>query len=376
MCDAARRDAAAGGAPVSIERAVELQGRAWELQAEGRLEEARRACEESLRLVEESEGTNSPDAANLLNDLTEIETEQQNFVAAIALVERARAITNTLDERFTGPDAARVRLKTLEQLGALRRTLGDYAAAEVDLKLAVKIAVAEFGEHSVEAVMAQNDLGVLYKYWGRFEEGLQLFHLALESTPSECLARATVCHNIGGILHAQGEFAAAEEPARTAWDLSRKLLGEHDRRTMLDAAAYAAVLEGLGRYTESEAIYRRSLEFFEQTYGPQHYEIAATLHGLASVLAARGACEEAETRYRKALAIKEKLVGADSPDAALTRQNLGSLLLRIGRVAEAVSFLEAAVAVLSQRLCPGHPCTALARENLRKANACGGRVRL
>jgi tetratricopeptide (TPR) repeat protein len=353
---------------MSVEWAVELQGRAWALQAEGRLEEARQACRDALRLIEESEGADSPDAANLLNDLTEIETERQDFAAAIVLAERARAITDGLGERFTGQDAARVRLKTLEQLGTLRRTMGDYRAAEVDLKLALEIAVAEFGEHSAEAVVAQNDLGVLYKYWGRFEEGLRLFHLALASTPNECLARATVWHNVGGILHAQGEFAAAEEPARTAWDLSRKLLGEHDRRTMLDAAAYAAVLEGLGRYEESEAIYRRSLEFFEHTYGPQHYEIAATLHGLASVLAARGACEQAEAHYRRALVIKEKLLGAESPDAALTRHNLGSLLIRMGRVAETVRFLEGAVAALNQRLSPGHPYVALARETLRKAS--------
>lgn len=53
-----------------------------------------------------------------------------------------------------------------------------------------------------------------------------LYQQALRSTDKESLACATIHHNIGGILHAQGNFAAAEEPARKAWDISRRLLGE------------------------------------------------------------------------------------------------------------------------------------------------------
>jgi tetratricopeptide (TPR) repeat protein len=87
---------------------------------------------------------------------------------------------------------------------------------------------------------------------------------------------------------------------------------------MLDATAYAGVLDGLGRHEESELIYRRALEMLERTYGPHHYEAAANLHGLGAAMAARGALREAEEHYRRALAIKEELLGVDSPDVALT----------------------------------------------------------
>jgi hypothetical protein len=39
---------------------------------------------------------------------------------------------------------------------------------------------------------------------------------------------------------------------------------------------YAGVLDGLGKYEESEVIYRRALGIFEKTYGPEHYEVART----------------------------------------------------------------------------------------------------
>jgi tetratricopeptide (TPR) repeat protein len=317
--------------------------------------------------MEESEGPDSPDVANLLNDLADIETERQNFALALALAERAQAVISHLGDRFSGEDAVRIRLKTLELLGTIRRTLGDYAHAEVDLRSALRAADAEFGEVSTEAAEARNNLGVLYKHWGRFDQGLQLYKQALGSTGEDSLARGTIYHNIGGILHAQGDFAGAEEPARQAWEISRRLLGDDDPRTMLDAAAYAGVLDGMGRYDESERIYRRALEIFEKTYGPRHYEVAANLHNLAASLATRGLYAEAEEHYRRALAIKEEVLGAESPDVALTRHNLGSLLNREARFVEAVPLLENAVAILEKRLPSGHPHLTLARKNLQNA---------
>ena len=352
---------------MSIERAIALQEQAWSLQAEGKLEGAWAASSEALRLMEDSEGPDSPDVANLLNELADIAAERQNFAAALALSMRAQAICDCLGDRFSGEDAARVRIRTLGLLGAIRRTLGEYPEAEADLQKALAAAVAEFGEASGEASEARNNFGVLYKDWGRFDEALKLYQQALRSTAEESLARATIYHNIGGILHAQGDFAAAEAPARKAWEISRRLLGEDDPRTMLDAAAYAGILDGLERYEESALIYRRALELFERVYGAQHCEVAANLHNLAAVMANRGDYEEAEKKYRRALAIKEKLLGAESPDAALTRHNLGKLLYRTGRAAEAAPLLESAIVVLEKRLTPGHPHLAVARESLQEA---------
>jgi len=230
-----------------VERAIELQDQAWNFQAEGKLEDALIACRGAVRLMEESEGPDSPDVANLLIDLAEIESQGQNFVTALVLAERAQAIADRLGHRFSGEDAARVRIRTLGLLGAIRRTLGDYARAETDLESVVATAAAEFGDASPEVAEARNNLGVLYKYLGRFDEALILYEQALRSIDGESVEGALIYHNIGGILHAQGNFAAAEEPARKAWHISRRLLGEEDRQTILDAAAYAAVTRWPGK---------------------------------------------------------------------------------------------------------------------------------
>lgn len=357
-------------------RAVELQERAWDLQASGDFDAAFLAAEKAVRLLEECEGPGSPDVANLLNDLADIERDRQNFQNALALAKRAREMEDALGNTFTGETAARMRGRTLQLLGTIRCTLGEYARAEVDLGVALELVISQFGEDSAETIAARNNLGMLYKYWGRFEEGLALYERALRTAASvhgeESLACGVIYHNIGGILHAKGEFFAAERPAGKAWEITRAQLGEDDRQTLCDAVAYAGVLDGLERYDESEPIYRRALGIFERTLGPHHYEVAASLHNLAAVLSARGGpdeLEEAERMYRRALAIKEQLLGPDNPDAALTRNNLGALLTQQGHFPEAVALLESAVVTLEKRLSPEHSHVALARQNLRDAGA-------
>jgi len=356
---------------MTLERALELQSRAWTLQAEGKLDDAFSACFEALQLTERCEGPDSPDVANLLNDLAEIERDRQKFPAALGSAERALAIEKAKANLFTGETAARIRLKTLALLGELRRVQGDYIRAERDLQEAVRLAAGEFSEASDEYAQTLNDLAVLHKYCGRFDEGLRLYEEALRIATTaqgeECLTACTIYHNMGGILFSKGDFAAAEPFGKKAWKISQQLLGESDPRTMTDAAAYAAILDGLGRYDECEAIYRCALAVFEKSFGPVHYEVAATLHNLGAVLVMQGKNLEAEESYRRALAIKERLLDAGSPDVATTRSNLGSLLTLLGRRSESVPLLKNALAVFEIRLTPTHPQLVQVRENLRKA---------
>lgn len=356
---------------MNLESAVELQERAWSLQAEGKLDEAAIACGEALRLLEEAGERESPDAANLLNDLADIENERQNFKTALVLAESAQAIEQSLGDQFMGEAAARVRACTMGLIGEIHRKTGDYARAEASLQEALRVLATEFGEASEEVADARNNLAVLYKYRGRFDDGLRLYEHALRCVTKlrggDCLEASVIYHNIGGILHAKGDFISAEQPGRKAWEISRRLLGDDDPQTQCDAVAYAGILDGLQRYGESEAIYRRALAIFENTLGPEHYEVAANLHNLAAVLVARGHSHEAEPLYWRALEIKKKLLGSENPEVALTINNLGSLLTSEGRHSEAVPLLETAVALLRDRLAPDHPHLALARANLNRA---------
>jgi tetratricopeptide (TPR) repeat protein len=313
-----------------VEQVLALQDQSWELRAGRDFDGAYEACAKALTLIEQAEGPESPDAANLLVELAEIESDRQHFAAARTLVERVLGILDAVEAEFTGEDAANLRVRTLTLLGELCRLSGDYVRSEEALLTGLQLAQAEFGDDSEEAARAGNNLGVLYKFWGRFDDALQLYDKVLRVMTAvfgeESGEAATVWHNIGGVLHARGDYGAAEAPSLRAWTITRSLLGDDHPDTMTDAAAYAAVLDGLGRYDECEGIYRRALEVFERDLGPDHYEVAATLHNLAAVVSVRGDLRQAELLYRRALDIKERILGAGSPDNEATRASLNRLL--------------------------------------------------
>src|SRR5579862_9887826 len=198
---------------LASERAAILQERAWELQAEGKLDQAAAACLKAMRLLDRVGESVSADAANLLNDLADVESERQNARAAFSWARRAQDIEDRLGNQFCGELAARIRARTLKLIGEARRAQGEYQDAETSLKGALAIVIAEFGDDSIEAANARNDLGVLYKYWGRFDDGLRLYERALPKIIAchgeDSLEAATLYHNIGGILHAKDDFRAA-----------------------------------------------------------------------------------------------------------------------------------------------------------------------
>src|SRR5262249_23189926 len=156
------------------------------------------------------------------------------------------------------------------------------------------------------------------KYTGRFDEAKVLYDIALENIEREFgrehFSTASLYHNLGGLEHARGDFAAGEAPARKAWEIRRQELGDDHPDVLADAVAYAGVLDGLERYAESEKIYRDALTHYESIYGLEHYEIAATLHNLGNVRFALGDSAEAEALMRRTLELKEKLLGQDHPD--------------------------------------------------------------
>lgn len=235
----------------------QLQERAWQLQAGGQLDEAFDAACQALQAVERAEGSESIDAANLLNDLAEIELDRRNFSTALDLAQRARAIEKIREHRFKTEARSRVCLKTLELLGNLHQTLGDHMQAEAEFMDALTLARRVFGNASCEAAAARNNLGALYNHLGRFSESLSLLCRALYPMISMLGEHSpgvrSVYHNLAALLYARGDYRAAEEPARKAWRIAARMLGEDHPQTLLEEGVYTAILDGLRRHLDFDS---------------------------------------------------------------------------------------------------------------------------
>jgi tetratricopeptide (TPR) repeat protein len=251
--------------------------------------------------------------------------------------------------------------------GGVLRTRGDYAGAEAELLEALRRAEAQCGEWSIEAATALNALGMTYKYWGRFDDGRQVYERALailaRSFGDDHPDRATLHHNLGGLEHARREFEAAEPHARLSVEIRRGSRGADHVTTAEDEAAWAPILHALGRDEEAEALLRHALPILERELGAGHPEVAGAWNNLGSTLQDDDAAVDA---YRRALAAKEEALGADHPSVAITLNNLAVKERRRGRLEEAEELYRRALGILERRVDADHPNLLLTRRNLER----------
>lgn len=341
----------------TAEQAKKLLEGAVAARAQGRYAEAELAAQQALAVVEAEGPASTADAANLLNVLASLAAALAAYRESEQRARRAWDIMEELGGRSSGKRAETIRQEALSWLGAALRSAGDYAGAEVWLKLALSRAQTGKGE----LLPALNNLAVLYKYTGDFERAAALYARALRCAEPASLEAATVHHNLGGLAHARGQFAEGEADAWRAWEIRCAALGPEHPETLADWCAYAALLDGLGRLEESEPIYRHSISVFERIFGPCHPQIAGNLNNLAVLRWRRGDLCEAEQLYRRAIAIKGQCLGAEHPEHALTLYNYACLLSATGRNAMARRHLDQALPVLEKRLAATHPTLLAAR---------------
>ena len=119
-----------------------------------------------------------------------------------------------------------------------------------------------------------------------------------------------------------------------------------------------------GRYSVGEPLLRKGIRLQEETLGPEHKDLAASLNSLAMLVAGEGNTAEAESLYRRALANCEKEVGPEHADTAAVLNNLGVLLFRKKDYAAAEPLYRRALAIREKVLGPEDPNTAASLQNL------------
>jgi tetratricopeptide (TPR) repeat protein len=282
----------------------------------------------------------------------------------------ARQALRAADRIPPGPDRHRARARGLRSLGSAQRARGQYRDAEATFERALPHALQGFGRATVEVAELHNDLGMTFKYAGRFAEAEAAYEQArsiLETLPrADPDDLAALLHNLAGLAHARGDFAAADPLARRGIAIRSAALGPRAPETLLDRSAHAAILAGLGESVEAEATIRDLLPDLEAALGPDHPEVAVALNNLAAIVQGRGDLPEAESLYRRVIEIRTTRLGADSPTLAVPLNNLGTVLRSAGRPAEAAIELRRALHLLEGAVAGDHPNLRAIRRNLAR----------
>lgn len=299
-----------------------------QLQSEGLDLEALAEFARATEFFAVADGERSPDLANILMDEADSLLALCRYEEAERSARRAKGIVAEIQELLDEETRFELVPRAYAGWGRALRESGRYDEAAEPLLTAMR------ESHPDALPFHLNNYGVLCKYWGKFEEGEQIYLRALALLDArfgeDSLATATLYHNLGGLEHARGNFAKGEPLARKAYEIRRAALGEDDKATVADAVAWGGLLDGLERYAESMPIYRRALTYYEARLGSEHFEVAATLNNLGMALAAQGNLLEAQATMERCLDIKRKLFGDQHPEFLLTKQNLASILSATG----------------------------------------------
>jgi tetratricopeptide (TPR) repeat protein len=356
----------------SLTLAIAAHEQAIALREATRLPAAERACRRALLLYTRAEGRDHPDVANALVELGRILEARDRLRPARACHVRALEILGPPARGRGGdPDMTRLRVRARIFVAGIDRALGAHAAADREFHGALKEVTRVFGARDLDAAGILNNLGVLRKYQGRWAEATRFYRRALPliEASGDQDALATLFHNMGGIEHARGRYAAGEPHARRSVELREKIAGPDTIAVAADVAALAALIEGQGRLEEAAALYERALAVFRRKLGRVNAEVALNLSSLAALRQEQGRVIEAERLYDQAVPLQEKVFGRGHPEVALTLHNLAHLERERGNLTRALALYTRAWRSFDRVLGARHPHTRLAASNLRVVKA-------
>lgn len=248
------------------------------------------------------------------------------------------------------------------------REAGDYGRADALARDGSVELERALGPDSRELAVLLNELGILGKYLGRFDdsEGYYRRALAIHERHGEVDSAnvAAILHNLGGLAHERGDHETAYGYARRGLDVRAALAQPDPLALAQDRAAFAAILIDLVRYDEADALLADALAAYESWYGPRHYEVGVTLHNLGCLRYRRGQLDAAAETLRRAYEVKRAVLGRRHPDLAITLYAQARCARVLDDRRRAVTLLRKACALLEPVVSPDQPTLVACRQQL------------
>ncbi|MGW2836088.1 tetratricopeptide repeat protein [Streptomyces sp. NPDC001286] len=254
------------------------------------------------------------------------------------------------------------------------REKGEYRRAGLLLALSLDAADHQLGQADPEIVAICNEWGVLGKFSGDFALAQRLYARALETAKTVYGVNhdvtATICHNIGGLYHSSQRYIEGERWAARSVAIRARIDNCDELRLANDRSAWAALLDGCGRYDEAESQLRTALATIEKARGWRHPDVLVILHNLAALQLRRKNYAAAIESHLHVLALKRMSLGEEHPELAPTLVNLASAYAATGLIPPAHAYFEEAVNILAPRVSESHPTLTAARLGL-VSTTCG-----
>lgn len=354
--------------PDPTDLAAELHAKASDLLDAGELAAASDLAERAAELFA-SVDVDHPDHANALILRARIAHTLGDFAASLAHAEAATGIMATARDAFPDePIVFELQAHAACALATALHALGRYDEAERHLVAVLADTESALGADAPEIGDLCNLLGIGHKYQARYDEAAARYARAIATVRAHhgdtSTAMASLEHNLGGLAHARGDAAAGEPHARRSVELRESILGADHPTVAADLAAWASLLDELGRTDEAEAALRRALAIFERAYGEQHFEVGFTLGTLGALHASAERYDLSLPLLTRAHQILSAAVGPEHVETARIDEYLAVVHHALGDTAVALVHAQRAAAICARAFPAEHPRTVDSKSTL------------
>ncbi len=274
----------------SNETSLALNRLGLALESDGQLQEAEKAFRRSLSIDINNLGDDHISTAQAKSNLADVLAALGQNAEAEVLYRQAVAST----QAGLGPDHERVST-LLNNLGLLLYNTGQYADALGLLQRATAISENIYGPESPSTMTAQNNVGLAFMELDRHGEAIDLFRAML---PISRRVRGTdhpdtsiVMNNLALALEADGAYDEAQVIFKDALEIDERTSGRVHPNTAIALSNYARALRrsgGLLQQALALTNYERSVDIYEQLYGPDHIDVADARIEVAGLAASVG----------------------------------------------------------------------------------------
>ncbi|MBU8900342.1 serine/threonine-protein kinase [Corallococcus sp. M34] len=315
------------------------------LEQEGRYEEAEPLLRASVEAVSARGQTDAH--AELSGRLGLLVRRQGRLLEA----KRWQEESLRLHEKHYGP-AHRDTGRALLNLGGTLALLGELERAESMLQRALGILRQTLGEENLSVARTLSNLALVYFEWGH---GAQAREAAEQSwaVVRKCVAADSpvlmgMASNRLGVLGEQGERRLELAHAREVLAHRERAYGAAHPEVALDAHEVGRLLRLMGRPDEARGFHVRGVALQEPWVAKGEVD-GAGLRALADALLFLGRVDEAQRRVEESLVRMEKDLGLLSSERIEALLVLGDVQLARGQPAEALPPLRTALESLTSR---------------------------
>ena len=333
------------------------------LRQEGRLDESDKFFTNAQEILQSSSNQGSEAHAQLLMDLSRLESLRGHTTQALEYATNALQIMRTL-KGADDPEVASI----LADVSNIMLWADDLEGAERAAREAVKL-YGSVPERHPDRVMADYQLGDILLYRGQIDEAAGLFERALVAQrrlygPLNSAVADTLA-SLAQVRLAQRNVADAEKLVVEALNVHRDSESVAYLKIGYLQTMLATIWIRAKKFGDAESILRNTLELFAKHVQPDHQYVASAEYYLGETLLAQRKLSDAEAVLMASME-RWKRSGAPAWRYARSANALGAVLHGIGRMAEAERYLVDSYRVLIAERAADEEAKHIARERVTR----------